>query len=264
MKEVKIEYPFLFIFRKTEVLHVPEGWPELTARQFAACTRVFTGACSGGEFISGFFGIKKSAVRRLDKFQQYRLAEMAEFISAPRAAVNFFYLPEIPGAGLHAPDRRLKDVTFERFSLFDTFFFDCLNDKGEASQARFIAALYLKRGEKVTGIDFDRRVRLIEKTVDKATRYAIFRNYTFIRKWLAKAYPFLFGFTEGEPDRPKGTDRAKKANRPDWNGVLDAIAGDDILHYEDYKQIPCLTVFRQVNRRISNYNKHDGHDKHRI
>ena len=59
-------------------------------------------------------------------------------------------------APLHSLFRVFQTVAL--FSLFDTFFLDCLNDKGGG-----VAALYLKKGEKVTAINFDRRIRLIEK-----------------------------------------------------------------------------------------------------
>jgi hypothetical protein len=202
MKEVKIEYPF-FIFRKTKTVHVPEEWIDLTGRQIAACAKIFTGTVPDVEFISAFFGIKKAMAKRVDKFCRYKLIEPVEFIASPKAPVNFFYLPEIPGTGLTAPGKRLKNVNFEHFSLFDTFFFDYINGRKKESQARFTAALYLKKGETVTAIDFTERVDFIAKNVSKSTRYAIFPNCTFIRKWLSKPFPYLFGFTEEDPDEPK-------------------------------------------------------------
>jgi hypothetical protein len=165
-------------------------------------------------------------------------------------------LPEIPATGLTAPDKRLKNVSFEHFSLFDTFFFDYVNGRKEESQALFTASLYLQKGETVTAIDFAERVNFIAKNVDKSTQYTIFLNCTFIRKWLSKPFPYLFGFTEEDPDESKKKIRTGKPNRPDWNGILDALAGDDVLHYEQYKQISCLVAFRTVNNRIKNYSKY--------
>ncbi|MDR2086006.1 MAG: hypothetical protein LBP72_02405 [Dysgonamonadaceae bacterium] len=255
MKEVRIEYPFLFVFRKTTILHVPEEWIDLSGPQFAVCARVFTENISDEEFIAGFFGIKKSLAKRVDKFHQYKLIETVEFISNPKATINFFFLPEIPGTGLLAPEKKLKDITFEHFSIFDSLFFDYVNDKKEESLAKFIAALYLKKKEKITGIDFTARVRFIAEKVDKSTQYAIFLNYTFIRKWLSKIFPHLFGFVEDDPDEPKRkTIRPKKPNRPDWITVLDGLVGEDIINYERYKQLPCIVVFRTINKRIKNYN----------
>jgi hypothetical protein len=182
---------------------------------------------------------------------------LAGFISNPKAIVNFFYLPEIPGTGLKAPDKKLMNVSFEHFSIFDTLFFDYANDKKEESLAKFIAALYLKKGETVIAIDFDSRADFIAKNVDKTTQYAIFLNYTFIRKWLSRPFPLLFGFTEEDPDEPKKkTVRSKKPNRPDWISILDGLVGEDIINYGKYKQLPCIIVFRTINKRIQTYNKY--------
>jgi hypothetical protein len=254
MKEIRIEYPVLFLFRKTKILQAPEEWTDMNGKQFAVCARAHTETVSDGEFISGFFGIKKSTAKRLSKFQQYKLIETAGFISMPKASVNFFYLPEIPGTRLRAPKERLKDVTLEHFSFFDTFFFDYINGKQDKELAKFIAALYLKKGEKVTGVDFDSRINYITKKVDKSTQYAIFLNYTFIRKWLSDAFPSLLGFSE-EKEKKKAS-RPKRPNRPDWNAVLDALTGEDVVNYEKYRQLSCIVAFRAINKRIQNYSKH--------
>jgi hypothetical protein len=256
MRDVKIEYSFLSVFRKTKILQAPEEWMDLSGGQFAACARLFTEQVPDAEFISAFFGIEKSLVRRLSKFHRYKLIELAGFVSRPKASLNFFYLQKIPGTGLRAPDEKLKDISFEHFSIFDTFFFDYINDKKEESLAKFIAATYLKKRETVTAVDFISRVSFITKNVDKSTQYAIFLNYTFIRKWLSKAFPLLFGFEEEDPDEPKKKTAHKKLNRPDWITVLDGLVGEDIINYEKYRQLPCIVVFRTINKRIQNYNKY--------
>ena len=257
MKEVRIEHPRLFFFRKTQVIQVPEEWIDLSGRQFAACCRMFTEPLTDLQFIATFFGIKNSLAKRLDKYFQYKLIELAGFVASPKAMVNFFYITEIPGTGLEAPEKRLHGVTFERFILFDTLFFDYMNSRKEQTLANFIATLYLKKNEILSNINIDERVNFIAKNVDQSTQYAIFLNYTFIRRWLSKAYPLLFGFTEEDPDEPKKKQvLPRKPNRPDWNAILDALAGDDIIHYEQYRQIPCTVAFRTINKRIQNYNKY--------
>jgi hypothetical protein len=255
MKEVRIEYPVLFFFRKTKIIQVPQEWIDLTGRQFAVCSKMFMEPVTDIAFISEFFGIKQSLAKRLDKFLQYKLIELAEFVANPKAIVNFFYLADIPGTGLKAPDKKLKGITFEHFSLFDTLFFDYMNDRKEESLVKFIAALYLKDGEIVTKIDFTSRTNFIAQKVDQSTQYAIFLNYTFIRKWLSKPYPLLFGF-EDDPEEKKSKAIQKKPNRPDWISILDGLVGEDIVNYEKYKQIPCIVAFRTINKRIQTYNKY--------
>jgi hypothetical protein len=255
MKEVVIEYRKWKFIRAKTCIPAPEEWIELIGQQFVVCCRMFTEPISDIDFISEFFGIKKSLAKRLDKFCQYKLIELAGFVAFPKAMVNFCYLTEIPGTELRSPDKRLHSVTFERFMLFDTLFFDYMNDKKPETLAKFIATLYLKRKEIVNKIDIDKRVNFIAKKVDKTTQYAIFLNYTFIRKWLSKAFPLLFGFTEADLSE-KNRLRPQKPNRPNWNAVLEGLVGDDVIHYEQYKQMPCTVAFRTINKRIQNYNRY--------
>jgi hypothetical protein len=263
MKKARIEYRYLRFFRKTKILHLPEEWTDLTDRQFAACAKMYTETVTDAAFIAAFFGIKKSLARRMKPFLQYRLLDTVGFIASPQASVNFFYLRKIPGTNLVAPENRLKNINFEHFMIFDSLFFDYLGDanaatKKEEALSKFIAALYIKKKETVTKIDIDLRAGYIAKKVDKAMQYAIFLNYTFIRRWLALAYPFLFGFAdEAEPEKDKRKPRShKKTNRPDWIDFLDTLVGDDIVHYEKYRQMACNIIFRTANKRIKNYTKH--------
>jgi hypothetical protein len=276
MKEVRIEYRRWSIFRKHNDLRAPESWIDLTAGQFTVCAKIHTDRLRDEDFIAGFFGISKRIARRLAKFEQYRLIELASFAADPKSTVNFFYIEKIRGASLFAPEKKLYNVTIEHFMLFDTFFFDYLNEPSDENLARFVACLYLKKKikikrwkmvrekEKVTDVEISHRVNLIAKKVDKSTQYAIFLNYTFVRKWLAKAFPLLFVFREpgDEDEKPSKRTRRKqpvarpgKKNRPDWVDIFDSFVGDDIIHYDRYKQIPCTLVFRQINRRIADYNK---------
>ncbi|MDR1098009.1 MAG: hypothetical protein LBL57_07755 [Tannerella sp.] len=276
MKEVRIEYRRWGIFRKRIDLRAPESWIDLTAGQFATCAKVHTDRLQDEDFIAGFFGTGKRIARRLTKFEQYRLIELANFAADPKSTVNFFYIEKIRCASLFAPEKKLHGITIEHFMLFDTFFFDYLNEPNDDNLAKFIACLYLKgrvkimkwktviEKEKVTEVDFSRRVELISRCADKSTQYAIFLNYTFVRKWLAKAFPLLFVFREPGDDDGKPSKRTRrkqpaaspgKRNRPDWVAIFDNFVGDDIIHYDRYRQIPCTLVFRQINRRIADYNK---------
>ena len=257
MKEVVIEYPVLFFFRERKAVQVPEEWIDLTDRQFAICCKTYIEPVSDVEFITEFFGMEKSLAERLDKFYQYKLIELAGFITNPKASVNFFYIKEIPGTGLFAPEKHLGGVTFERFMIFDTMFFEYMNSKDEHRMDNFIATLYIKKHEMLNKINIEERNNFIAENIDKSTKYAIFLNYTFIRKWLSKAYPWLFGFTEEKPEaeKPKKV-QPKKPNRPDWNAILDGLVGDDIIHYENYRQLPCTVAFRTINKRIQTYNKY--------
>lgn len=258
MRHVRIEYRYLFFFRRKIEIEVPDKWEDLSERQFAICSRLFTEHVPDERFISEFFGISRKLVRKFSGFERYRLIECAGFISEPKAVVNSFFLTSIPGTFLHSPESRLKNVSFEQFMLFDTLFFDYVNSHKESDLCKFVACLYLKKGEQVQDFDFESRVDYVRRKVDKATMYAIFMNYIFIRKWLSKAFGYLFEYKErdtaedkkkaGAKNRPSG-----QSDRPDWNTIFDSFIGDDILHEEDYKKMRCIRAFKAINNRIKNY-----------
>ena len=152
MRQVKIEYRYLFFFHRKIEIEVPEKWEDLSERQFKICSRLFTEPVPDEQFISEFFGISRKLVRNFSGFEQYRLIECAEFISEPKASVNSFFLKSIPGTYLHAPEPRLKNVSFEQFMLFDTLFFDYVNSHKDTDLCKFIACLYLKKSEQVQDV----------------------------------------------------------------------------------------------------------------
>lgn len=254
MKKVKIEYPFLFFFKKEKNIEVPECWMDLSGSQFAICSEAITGMVTDATFISKFYGVKTSLIKQLTKFELFKLIECAEFITNPKAMVNFFYLKSIPGTGLYSPEKRLQNVSFEHFMLFDTFFFDYVNDPKESNLHKFVAALYLKKGEVLTSIDFQKRISYIAKNVDKASMDAIFLNYTFIRKWLSSVFKFLFEYNEQDPEEKHEKDKQPiTSNKPDWNSILDGFIGEDILNEQEYRSISCIRAFKTINKRIQIY-----------
>jgi len=256
MRNIRIEYKSFFFFRKKISIEIPERWEDLSERQFAVCAKLFIQHVPDTVFISEFFGIKKGIVEELSKFEQYKLIECAGFVSDPKAKVNHFYLKSILGTNLLSPEPRLRNISFEQFMLFDTFFFDYINDPKEENLRKFIACLYTKKGETISDFNFEERVKYISKKADSSILYAIFLNYTFIRKWLSGAFTSLFEYKESDPDEKPSTLNNKKPNRPDWNSIFDGFMGDDILNEEGYKNTRCIRAFKTINHRIKTYKQH--------
>jgi len=259
MKSVTIEYTRYFVFNRSKTIQVAEEWKDLNEKQFSTCARMYIEPLDEIDFIANFFGLKRRLVKRINKFARYKLTELANFAMMPKGAVNFFFVEKIPGTNLLAPQSRLANVSFEHFSLFDTFFFDYANKPTDENLCKMVAAMYLRKGDKITQIDFEKHQAYIAKHVDKSTQYAIFLNYVFIREWLSKAFPFLFEKSdEDEDEKPKAKrklPRKKTSNRPNWSEILDSLVDKDFLNYDRYKNMPCTLGFKIINKRIKEFNR---------
>lgn len=258
MISLTITYPFLRIFNRKLNIDIPDNWLDLSARQFSVCSDAITKGVSDDDYISKFFGLKPRLVKQLSDFEKYKLIACTEFIHNPRAVVNFFYITSISGTDLLSPNERLKGVSFEHFMLFDTYFFDYVNESTFDNLCRFVSALYLKKGEVLTTIDFQSRVKYVSEKVDKSMLDAIFLNYTFIRKWLSTVFRFLFEYNEPdeEDSKPTKNTNVSQVNRPNWNLILDGFIGDDVLNEQKYRDIACIRAFKTINTRIKTYKSH--------
>ena len=209
-------------------------------------------------FLQYLFWNQKKVLNKLSKFELYKLTELTEFAVNPNGSVNFFFMDQIPGTSLQSPRPRLSNITIEHFAIFDTYFFEYVNKKTDDKLNQFIAALYLKPKEVITGVDMNQRIASVSSRVDQATKYAIFMNYIFLRRWLAGSFKFLF--SSDEPSDEKESKRRKQpskslSNLPDWTGMIDDLIGDDIINEEKYRQAKCITAFKTINTRIKNYKK---------
>jgi len=257
MRTVDINYR-AFFSNRTKHIEVPERWEDLKPFQFEVCAQIHIDPPSDEEFIHRFFGIKKKIISKLSKFEIYKLTDLAGFAVTPSATISHFYIEEIPGTGLLSPTNRLGNITMEHFALLDTYFFKYVNGPTETRLCQFVAATYLKRKELLTDIDFTRRVNYIAKNVDKCTLYAIFLNYLFVRKWLAKSFRFLFN-DDDDDQKPRKRKyqppKATKNNLPNWVEIIDNFVGDDVLRYDEYTRMNCIRVFKTLNNRIKNFKK---------
>ena len=77
-------------------------------------------------------------------------------------------------------------------------------------------------------------------------KYAVFLNYVFVKRWLSKAFPFLFPLDD-EPEEKRNSPAAPSVN---WLDIFDAFVGDDVAVMEKYQAMPVATAFRLLNKRI--------------
>lgn len=246
-----IEFRYKKFWRiKTHAVQVPDSWKDMNAQQLIVAARAYVEHLTEEDFIAAFYGIDKAHVSQMDDFQRYRVMDLLQFVLNPDGRVNSFYLQVVDG--LQAPRPKLKGMTVEHFSIVDSYFFEVAEKQTDDLMNQFVAALYLKKNESITTVDMAKRIRRVAQ-IDKATKYAIFLNYIFIRRWLSGAFPYLFQTDDSKKHAGQMPERIRKRNAPDWAGIIDNVVGDDVLNYERYKELDCLVFFKSINYKIKKY-----------
>lgn len=97
-----------------------------------------------------------------------------------------------------------------------------------------------------------KRIMKVAK-IDRHVKYAVFLNYVFVKRWLSKAFPFLFPLD----DEPEPEEKRKRPTAPsvNWLDIFDAFVGDDVAVMEKYQAMPVATAFRILNKRIRDAQK---------
>lgn len=262
MREIRITYRS-FGVRHELVRHIPQQWEELAPQQFLLVAQLYLQELDELDFLRVFMGLP--SVILSNGYYRYKLAELLEFISDCRVRMDRFILPAI--GKLHAPGDRLKGMCFEHFMHIDTAFNRHARDGKDASLDAFVSMLYLKDNEYIVlpsgtknGLFSGVKPLILQKRlpevarIDRHAKYALFLNYIFVKRWLSKAYPFLFPMDDDpEPERKDG----KKTIAPSvrWLDIFDAFVGDDIAVMEKYQAMPATTAFRLLNKRIRDAQK---------
>ena len=148
----------------------------------------------------------------------------------------------------------------------DTAFNRYARDGKDASLDVFISMLYLKDNEYIVlpaggknGLFSRQKPLMLQKRIvkvakiDRHVKYAIFLNYVFVKRWLSKAFPFLFPLNEDlESEKNNKKPAAPSVN---WLDIFDAFVGDDVAVMEKYQAMPVATAFRILNKRIRDAQK---------
>ena len=261
MKELRIEYCSLGI-RREVTRPVPEKWEELTPEQFLLVSQLYLQEMDESLFLKKFYSLPSGAGS--DNYYRYKLGELVEFISNCRVRMDHFILSDV--AGLKAPGERLKGMCFEHFMHVDTAFNRYVRDGKDSSLDIFVSMLYLKGNEYIVlpsgrknGLFSRQKPLILQKRVmkvakiDRHIKYAIFLNYVFVKRWLSKAFPFLFPLDDER--KPKGGQKKPAAPSVNWLDIFDAFVGDDVAVMEKYQAMPVATAFRLLNKRIRDAQK---------
>ena len=254
MKQLKYIYCYWRVFRWSKKIDVPEGWKELSPKQFIAAAKLYNCEYSVDRFLRDFYGFPRLIVSKLSSYDKYKLIELVEFVRDARIPFSDFFLDKIPGTKLQAPGAKLSGMCLQQFMTVDTYFSKYVLDQSKDHYLNlFIAALYMKDNEryvltsndkKCVALDIDSRVNEVAK-IDKEIKYAIFLNFIMIKSWLARAYIHLF------PESDSDNKSNNKINRSvDWLSIFDCFVGDHIPDMDKYQAMPVTDALRIMNRRI--------------
>lgn len=261
MKELRIEYR-TFGIRREMTCPVPQKWEELTPEQFLLVSQLYLQEIDESSFLKKFYSLPSEVGS--GNYYRYKLSELVEFISDCRVRMDRFILSDV--SGLKAPGERLKGMCFEHFIHVDTAFNRYTRDGKDTSLDTFVSMLYLKSNEYIVlpaggknGLFSRQKPLILQKRVakvakiDRHVKYAIFLNYVFVKRWLSKAFPFLFPLDDER--EPKDGQKKLAAPSVNWLDIFDAFVGDDVAVMEKYQAMPVATAFRLLNKRIRDAQK---------
>ena len=266
MKPVTITYrPLSFLpISRTVTGNFPQNWGDVTPAQLIAIACLYRGSISDVAFLSRMSGISKHIINRTADYHRFKLMELLEFVG-DRKPFHEFVIREIRlsklirpaleygmrGPLLHAPDPKLKGVTFGQFIFADTYFSNYQESQKEEDLNKFIAALYLRVNEKFDESFIQIRHSYIGQ-LDRTTREAIVINYQLIHEWLALAYPLIFQKHDemGRDALQPGSENTQPARDPNtWIKIFQNFVGDDILHDDVWAAKPVNTIFAYMTRK---------------
>ena len=121
MRRITIEYRRFWHTVRREI-NAPEQWEELTARQFLAAVRLWSGTITQSDFLRQVFGFSRREVRHMGDYQRWVLLHVTDWMQNLKRPHNCFFLERIPKSSLCAPGPRLKGCSLQQFMTVDTFF----------------------------------------------------------------------------------------------------------------------------------------------
>lgn len=256
MKQITIKYrPIKIIpFNRTIVRNYPQNWGEVNPVQLTAIACLYKNRISDIQFLNRMTGIPARVLKQTSDYERYKLMECFEFIS-DRRPNHEFIVRHLGKTRLRreffAPKAKLKGLTFAQFIFADTYFSNYQESRNEEDLNKFIAALYLKNGEKFEEWMIEQRHEYIG-SFDLATREAIALNWQLIHEWLGLAYPLIFQKREEQAPETASSAESNEAvrlNRNTWIKIFQNFVGDDILHDDLWAAKPINTIFTYMTRK---------------
>lgn len=232
----------LLPWKRTIKGRFPVQYSELNQKQFLAITSMGEGKTDDVTFLSLMTGFSKKLIRKLGKWQQYKLFQIFEGFGIDQPH-NAFIIHTIRTGGktFLSPAPKLKGMTFGQFIFAGSLHENWAKSRTNEDLCRFVASIYLLQNEVFDENSIEPRAALLAK-VNETTLDAIATNWRLIGEWLAKAYPLVF--VKAEPG-----EKVKQVNNG-WIKIFDSLVGEDIVNSDRYSKLPVNNVFRYMSERI--------------
>lgn len=224
---------------------VPADWNEMDEKRFNLLVWLADGGISAEDFFSSYFGLPKKVLAKLDMFTVYTLGSLLLSINE-KVMMNKFIIPTVKlGKNVFvSPTEGLTGMTFQQFISIDTYYTWYIQLKQKEYLVGMAVCMYLKEGEGIQDFDAEERNAIWQQAQDIVLN-CLLTNWTFVKCWLAKCYPYLFA--GGGSDTTPGK-KVKPSNA--WSEIMDSLVEDDLTRIESYKKLECMDVIRILNRRI--------------
>ncbi|MBQ9641522.1 MAG: hypothetical protein IJV06_08170 [Bacteroidaceae bacterium] len=244
--------------RKRFQCDVPERWEEMSSEQFLALVAVDAGTIDGNTFYSRYFGIRPEMVARLDFYLLYVLNSLVDGLPSLKngsagdgfRGMKRFLVPKYrlgKDFVVVSPAECLAGMSFQQLMTVDTFFTWYVQTDERRFLLQMCSCLYLKEDEDFFGLNLDERQRVWE-AADGGVLRSVLLQWSFIKRWLSGAYPFLFPGGESQ-----GTVRGgRKVVSNAWLEIFDVLVQDDLTRIDSYRHLACMDVLRILNRRLKN------------
>ena len=244
MITIELKLPFLGFHRYMRRM-VPQSWTEITGRQLIAISEVVPGQRSDEVgFLSALTGLNKKIINRLSPFVHYSIYKKLKFLTDSEPCSHFFMIKELPGTRFIAPAQKLSRMSFGQFIFCESYFSDWMKSKEPEKLYRFVASLYLEKGELFNPDSIELNVNTMKKVNIKILK-AIAFNYSMVLRWLQKRYPMVFqeGKKQDDPEHHKMMDTSV------WVKLFESLVGEDLIHRDAYADLPVHVVLKYLTHK---------------
>jgi len=244
MTTIELKLPFLWFHRYLRRM-VPQSWTEITGKQLITISEVVPGQGSDEVgFLSSLTGLNKKIINRLLPFIHYSIYKNLEFLTDSEPCSHYFMIKELPGTRFIAPAQKLSRMSFGQFIFCESYYSDWMKSQDPEKLYRFVASLYLEKGERFNPDSIELKVKSLKRVNVKILK-AIAFNYSMVLRWLQRRYPMVFqeGKKQDDPEHHKMMETSV------WVKLFESLVGEDLIHRDAYADLPVHAVLKYLSRK---------------